>query len=903
MLSIISAMMAKNQTMKLLERFVDKRTSWGKKAIATVEHYYKTNQTTKISLLKGLMRQFDGRPLNEILNVDPVDYQRKVKGTCVCSRALSNELYRMKIRSPAKKHGIESHIFGKIKDKVPVSHITRKSNVEFILGSECYVHLPDLLSDFGYHDLRKTVRKSKKQKQKELEKVVNETPDELKEKLKAQGIDTEQYKAISELMEGEFFTDEAALYNLDSQKNRSFANWFRKRAKDKGIKHNEIADIVCKLEKASHLVTPEELAKLAVYSFEYRRYETKAVCGGLKSDLLYLADLSDGHELVQKHGRINIDKMFVRPATKYRSRKGLEKVTIRQKLGQSHMTFIDGLGIKMHFPNILGIREQANREFAQKYGVGRAWDYLLSEIRPVLEGLRKEYYSQYCKFGVIVHESVLTRAEYLACRNFFRRSQMGRGSDRSNYLRMHTIEEFRNAAPVIAAVGRKVRYAKEKTEAGEKLDEKLMKRDYFLAEDLEQMFRKMSGIDEDLGKVIDMIVNAQLVGSKAFNKFQQEHGHLLKAMYDNGLVAKEYMKGSLKKMYNMLRKEKVRELDQMSIRMLSAIIDAGNVHYEGPSLKQLRNAKYISQRGFEFVGRMAYEFERIRKRAEDCGMPDLRKLRQPVTIYSSDADFFCSRRDIGIERFRVYPYDTYKPRKSAIKYALYGWNAKAAAEAVDKINAAVEVDNEWQHKLDELCSGDNLRLLEVKKHVPYPYGRKQGKAYATPEFKKEVESLYEKLQQFRASVYYAPLIKKREQWSRLSQHEKDAKAAELLDRILHDVVGGNAEYWEIINGIAGGYLKQGWHAKVLERSKRYVPAKAGKADLTFRRFMEDGTRISDGRELASGAALFSVNDVLKSYLKDDVASGVINKQKYNEYLLRIGRFEKAVNDYLSEKSA
>ena len=392
----------------IIYKTIDFSEKWGKNAWSLIDYYKKSRQTSKLSLLKGLVIEFSGRPLKEILNVEPIDFQRKVKSKCVCGANLADKLYRLRIKESVRKNGLEHQVYAKIKSKKLLSNIEKKSKTEFIVGKECYSFLPEMLSEFGYSELKEisNIKKSRKKKKKALESLPD-MPFEIKKEIENYGFDVKTIKKINELSKNSEFSIQKLLYELDPGKKKSFANWFKEGIRHGNIKNEGIIKLYQKLEEVPYLVSNKELAELATYYYEFRRFETDAVIGIEKDDLFYLSNLNDNDELIKKFGKFNINKHYTRPATKFRKREGLEKITIKEKLEQSHITFLEALGIKLHFPKLERIRKKANKMTSDKYGIKRSWNYILEEIKPIFEIEKSDLHEEYQKFGKIVKEHVL----------------------------------------------------------------------------------------------------------------------------------------------------------------------------------------------------------------------------------------------------------------------------------------------------------------------------------------------------------------------------------------------------------------------------------------------------------------------------------------------------------------
>ncbi len=589
--------------------------------------------------------------------------------------------------------------------------------------------------------------------------MVEEVDPELEKQLRRRKIDPEQFRKLSELMkESEVFTDKSVLFELDPGKKNSWANWFREGIKNGSIDNEEIINSYYKLENAAHLVSTEELATLTTYAYEFREFETRAVIGGIKDDLSYLAEF----------GEVNLDKRFVRPRTRFRSRKKLEKATIREKLEQSHMTFLEALGIKLHFPDIEKKRVDYNRELAQEYGVGRHWDYILKEIGPVFEEVKEELAEEYKKFSEVVGEHVLTKSEYLTAKDFFKRSKLGRRTERENYLRMFSIREFRKVAPIIVVIGRKVRYARRLYDrtGDEELKDNALRQEYFSKEELEEKFQGLSGIEEEPDKVIDMIVNSGFVKSKSFLRFQRNHGQTIGEMYTNGLLAKRYFKKTekskecvLKRQYDNLRFDGIREVNQETKEKLKKIAEwtaLPFVEYQGPvSADRIKSIRYVSREGVTTINKLYSEIEKLFKEVR-LGESNPRKFKENKAelesrgrvLYLGEGEHaeLVSETTYDVRSMKEEAYPSYLYRGKKREYDVSVYDVKGIEDAVKNIRAGVKADKRFLRKLEVLRNSD-LRKVGSDKYCSL-HQLRQGNfdnVVVSRALKEKVEELYEKI--------------------------------------------------------------------------------------------------------------------------------------------------------------
>lgn len=716
---------------------------WDRRAWKTLGGYRKTHQSSKLSLLKGLVIEFGGRPLREILNVEPIDYQRRVHTKCVCGANLSDRLYRMRIRENSGKEGIEHHVHGKIKAGELLSQMGRSSKTEFVVGKDCYAFLPEMLSELGYETLMEVcdVKRSRNGRKKDLENII-EIPTELKTEFNELGIDAKSVRRMGMIAGRTGMTMQGLLYELDPGRKNSFANWFRERIKNGVLGNDEIVGIYEKLEDAPYLVSKNELAKLATYSYEFRRFDSDALIGIEKDDLLYLNGLNGDDEFVKEFGKPNIDKHYVRPATKFRSRNVVENVTIRQKMEQSHITFLEALGVKLHFPKLEKIRKIANRKTSDKYGIGIEWNYLLKEIKPLFEKEKRGLHEEYLKFGEIVRDHVLTKNEYFAVKDFLERGSLGSKTERENYLRMFSIGKFREIAPRITAIGRKLRMARREYERSnnEWAWRDLIKQDYVLREDFGES-----------QKTIEMLSDGKIFGIRNKNllKFQQIHGNLIGNMYENGLIAKKYisdLKGenAFSRYAKLLEKEGVGEMDRglsERIENISNYVHTGLICVDGHNYLNDISRKFIAKNGEWRVKMDCMGVESLIKSSGlDISRSDeiMREINQLNSI--GPAYYLSEGNQVFVSTNAINPEN--KSRTGIFS----AYNFPMVRENLHNLKNSVEVGRDFARKIIEIDEAS--AILGVKTSYIQLLGDKElrgKKIFAEKSFANRVEELYGRL--------------------------------------------------------------------------------------------------------------------------------------------------------------
>lgn len=928
---------------ELVKDKVDGRTKEGIGFWKALRSYHRTKDTKKRGLVENLLVLFDGR-IMDIVNAEPIWYQEHVKTRCACGEEIEREVYLMKIKGRAIKDGKESQIITKIKNQTSLSAEDLKAYGLFFLGSTCQGNFSDLISYYG-QDMEEKVTESRKKKSEEMEDTNLEISAELREKLKDLHIDEEQFKLIQNYLKdaSDLSEESSVLYELDLGKNRSFGNWFREKINSGEIKNEEIIEVYHRLKHAPKSLTTKDLAALTTYSYEYRRFDTNAVMGGIKDDLLYLSCLEYKNPLIKEFGRFNIDKDYVRPDTRFRERKDNPDIgkKIRDKLKEPDMSFLEAIGIMVQFPNVESARVRANRdvtaryikrdeEIARKYGVGQEWDNVLRELRDVFEKENQELSEEYREFGEILKDHVLTRDEHITLKRFFKRSFIGsQRTQRENYLRMFSIKEFKEIAPEVIKIGRKLRYAnRQYQETGsELLKLGLLRQKYILNEDLEDKFTKLTGIEENYEIVIDMLLNAQCVGNKAFRKFQEDDSKSFKEAYDNGLFASKNL-NKLARNYERLQKEEVVELDDKTKERLAKIVKYSksefvNVKYEGKVEKNLegievRDKTYVPKKFISVINRIYNSIDLVldHTKLEERDLDNLRenkaKLKEKGNVLYvqeedgklKDSTYYSNMRvnahSIRTSRFLQKGWRHRDIPKGDEGYKVSAVDAERIEEAVKNIESGVEVDEEFLKKFDSLNRRDLRAIGEKGFELPYNlrYSRnKFDRVIFSEGLKERIESIYEKVQNYQETPLAQAARRREEEWNKIKDsRERDVFSRKFREMIYDRIVKDDDELQKIIEGVAGGFLKYG----SLSRNQNYDSKRRYRFDLTFSRFMGDGVNFM-GDRLASGNQVeFKVHDRVYNNLEQDFKDKKLDAQQYEQGKQKLEKFEKDVNKLLLE---
>jgi hypothetical protein len=555
--------MAKRKTenstelIEAIRQRLDLRRTQDKQIWGAVEGFASGNNTKRLSLIKGLLIARDSAHLERVDEANLVDYVKLGKDShmaCMCGTPLHKEVYHLKASGPVLSTGLEAHVAAVVSKGTP----QRRQSTEFVLGDTCYNKVfPELLVAINAKDDHQKRKEAPLKNNKTLTKIALNLSAELTDKIVERGWDSSTLEEVanflkhnSELLYGD---ESGTLFDMDTSNNRSFANWILDEVNSGRVKDEEVIDAAHKLERVAHLITPGDLALLAVYSYEFRKYPTEALIRGFRKDLQYMADgpsrkdwrsrkktthileqeISRWEGVKERHSQPNIDKHYVRPKTRFRSRKNLPKKTIREVLDQTHMSFLEALGLRNHFSWLEEVRVGENRCVANQYGNGNYWYHLIKDITAAksadnsLNKARKAAGQEIDKY-----EWSLTYTEKKrTLPPFLKRSEFWGRTARENYLRFFSIESWQEVAPKIVTIGRRLRMAKELK--GE-LYNKAFDLQYVPIEDVDLEKEGVTGITlEDLAKLFN---EASFVEHNPFQEFREKYSCVLATSYGHGIV-------------------------------------------------------------------------------------------------------------------------------------------------------------------------------------------------------------------------------------------------------------------------------------------------------------------------------------------------------------------------------
>jgi len=695
---------------KFLERRVDFRTEWGGQARATVLNYVKEKNTLALSLLSSFALKFPHKKLIDLLKVHTVGYRHDVPSSCICGKYVKEDWYVMKLKNCEK---------------------------EFNLGSHHYKILPGILDCFGFSELKDSIaRAGDGKKSKELDEIVRDSKS-IHGRLE---VSKEGLRTFSKM--ARFFKEgDVSIYAKNS------FNWLRDEIAKGRIKDRGIVELFFKVKRAPHLVRDEELFELADYEHRNRKYRTDAVLGSFKDDFIYMSSLRKDDELSKAFGN-----------TKSKRGKTFGDKGILEELGKEEMTFHEARVVKNMFPELEKIRREANRSVADRYGTGIEWNYLMKELKPIFDKERSDMHDEYEKFGEIIKGHVFTKKEYLALKGLIKRADIRGESARENYLRMFSIKEFRNIAPIIAVMGRKVKMARKEYEdsrdeegsnKGEWVCGDLIRQDYMLKEDFVKNSKKL-GVD-DPEKMMTGLSEHNIWGIKSImlEKFLERHGKNIGTMYKNGLVAKKYLTelngtNDLIRYYKMLRAEKVEEISEelsMKMRVIDKYVNEGLVYVEGKNVLEGMSTRFLTDRGRKYAnnqykciehlvgttGIKIKDSDNIKKKVEE-----LKRFGECYYLHGGNEvhSFFCA--------------EFIDPEKKELSGIFRAYKVPELDRHLNELRNCVEVSKEFAERLVEI--NEASKLLNIRSsytnslHDQYLKGKR---IFVDKEFKKKADRMYD----------------------------------------------------------------------------------------------------------------------------------------------------------------
>jgi hypothetical protein len=472
--------------------------------------------------------------------------------------------------------------------------------------------------------------------------------------------------------------------------------------------------------------------------------------------------------------------------------------------------------------------------------------------------------------------------EYNVLKDFYDICTMkvGGHTPRENYLRLHSIRQFRGVARTIMTAARKIKFAKKCDDA--LVQELVLNREYWLKRDANKRFKELTGIETPLAEVIDKAANTKGVKSVRFNNWQRI-AQLAQKTYKNGLFAVADL-DKLVKMHEILQKEKSEQVsDTMRQRFADIKADAA-VQYEGPDL----DAKYLTRAAHGTLSSLWSTYSTLKSKVVgdvDCTDIDskIKKLQEFGTFT------LLSPGDRSVCKIDKYKQTSFKVKHELKSYTIRAYKGRYIDAAVKAIEQGEEVGDEFMAKLKEV--DEYVHELDSGMHRSYAHA--EGRALVTPELKAKVEELYGRLQTVKQDPLFIAAEERKERYNSLPDHKRKMAANVLIGRISRTI---DDSMWKVINGTVGGYLDGYRH---LVRKKNYEAKRPLKwADFTVKRFLGNGSSPNDGYRLADGSVReYKVHLQIKENLEKDLAG---KPEELAECKERIERFEADVNKIMAE---
>ncbi len=260
------------------------------------------------------------------------------------------------------------------------------------LGEDCYDIITGLAEGLKHSDYRPRIIEKREQKQRiesaaKAKMRLDQLAVKVVEKLRAQDIDlTQRIRADiadeiqDQVMRGEFSGLER---ELDPGRFMDIYGWAIAHSHE--ITDKRIRRTIALLTTQEERVSQADLHDLVLWEYQKRPWATSGELGGVKEDILYLADLSEKrpeHPVIKKYGKVDLDKELT--PIKIWDRAIWEKITLRDavgdtpeerknkkeeeiKQGRPAITKAQGKAAKYAVPYLRERRIEHNREIVRKY--------------------------------------------------------------------------------------------------------------------------------------------------------------------------------------------------------------------------------------------------------------------------------------------------------------------------------------------------------------------------------------------------------------------------------------------------------------------------------------------------------------------------------------------------------
>ncbi len=340
-----------------------------------------------------------------------------------------------------------------------------------LVGEECFDHMTYIAEAAGQKNF-KMYQADNKQRNKQYDKLAKLTlslgdlAPKIVKKLEPKGFDLDS-KILAEVAddvqkkasEGDF---SAIKYETDKGKTNSMIGWAL--ANKQTIYDPDVRYTVALLAQRPDLVKSEQWASFILYQWQERPLKAAGELGGIKEDILYLSNLPSDAAVIQKYGKVDLEKV-VEPIKAFNKARW-EEVKLGELLERDAVTKAQSRAVKYSVTGLRDRREYHNRETINSYCTPDEFNKVLVTLREKVNVERKRFAEAKAK-NIKEPDMPWKKDTWKALRDFFELEERVQRTDntvstRDVFLNYVFMENADSVARTLYTEGKKTELAKQK---------------------------------------------------------------------------------------------------------------------------------------------------------------------------------------------------------------------------------------------------------------------------------------------------------------------------------------------------------------------------------------------------------------------------------------------------------
>ncbi len=526
-------------------------------------------------------------------------------------------------------------------------------------------------------------------------------------------------------------------YETDKGKAKDMIGWAL--ANKEKIYNADVRYTVALLAQRPDLVKPDQWAAFIMYQWQERPLKAAGELGGVKEDILYLAQLNENNPVVQKYGKVDLEKT-VDPVKAF-SKARWEEVKLGKLLERDAVTKAQSRAAKTAVPYLRERREFHNRETINSYCTPEEFNSVLGTLKEKYE-IEKNKFSTAKAAGIETPDMPWKKDTWKEIKDFFELEERVQRTDntastRDVFLNYVFMQNADSVARTIYIEGKKAMLAKQKGDEVLSREYTTLKEAKIDAQQLDKLLNSAIEFDNPTRYTKRLIGQTGML-PRTIRKIVQEIGEtraegLLPTKYvqpdGESSMLERAMKITAK--YTEINADTAKKLDYLQQLESQLGVRFKNIRAEdGLTSRRKADAKFKTQ---NYEGKKYLSVEQVIAINNVFGMlnTELKELNIPTTktaverveqfykdhnVYTMVNKWFSGRTELekdrlpdnygwGIEYKQFSEYVRLDKELTALKEGRENTYFKVTSELKDKINA-VKNDNELKlsENLDTILS-------------------------------------------------------------------------------------------------------------------------------------------------------------------------------------------------------